>query len=98
MLSARVPTHATTLSLHYPLPTFSLLLPNVPLFSSRRIQKSRGCQVEKTEPVVVDHGRQGRGCWWRRGAAVCCNSLLGRSRAAISRREQRGGPPKPGSR
>ena len=32
--------------------------------------------MEKTEPVVLHHGRQPQRCWSTRRAAVSCNSLL----------------------
>jgi hypothetical protein len=37
-------------------------------------------QAATSEPVVLHHGREGRRCRSRRGAADCCNGLLGGAR------------------
>jgi hypothetical protein len=54
--------------------------PNVPLFSCGRISKTEMPHVAMTAPVVLHHGREKRRCKQQRGAAVCCNSLLGGDR------------------
>src|SRR5215216_4210879 len=39
--------------------------------------QSKRSSVDKTEPVVLHHGREARPFTSRRRAAVCCNGLLG---------------------
>jgi hypothetical protein len=64
----------------------SLDLPNVPLLSCGRIQKSRRHQVEASEPVVLHHGRAARRCK-PYGAAVSFNGFTARDVAAVERTE-----------